>query len=201
VDSPKLDSVVAPGRLCVFDLSEIENMKKKQIMVSYICRRLFKLRKKEKIPPFLLIVEEAHNFAPEKADRRSALAKGPITTIAREGRKFGACLCLISQRPVHLATSALSQCNTNVILRITNPFDIDHVGKTCEGIDRHMLDSITTLRVGEALVVGEAMGSPTFVKIRKRKAEFSSKGKDLELMARTFESAQNKKKEDVEAFL
>ncbi|VVC02299.1 DNA double-strand break repair helicase HerA [uncultured archaeon] len=200
-DCPKLEESVAPGRLTVFDLSEIENARKKQIMVSYLCRRLFKLRKKEKIAPFLLIVEEAHNFAPEKAERKHALAKSPIITIAREGRKFGACLCLISQRPVQLATTALSQCNTNIILRITNPFDIDHVGESCEGIDRAMLDSITTLRVGEALLVGEAVGSPTFVKIRRRKTSFSAKGKDLEVIAKRFEEQNAKKKEDVEAFL
>lgn len=200
-DSPKLEQAVSPGKLTVIDLSEIENAKKKQIMVSYLCRRLFKLRKKDKVPPFLLVVEEAHNFAPEKVDRRYALAKGPIITIAREGRKFGACLCLISQRPVQLATTALSQCNTNIILRITNPFDIKHVGESCEGIDSSMLDSITTLRVGEALVVGEAAGSPIFVKVRKRKAEFSAKGRDLELIARRFEEEKTKRKEDVEAFL
>ena len=200
-DFPKLEDAVAPGKLTVIDLSEIENAKKKQIMVSYICRRLFRLRKKEKIPPFLLVVEEAHNYAPEKAERKHALAKGPIITIAREGRKFGACLCLISQRPVQLATTALAQCNTNIILRITNPFDIDHVGQSCEGIDKAMLDSITTLRVGEALVVGEAIGSPAFVKIRKRKAAFSPKGKDLEVIARRFEEEKSKKREDVEAFL
>ena len=200
-DYPKFESIIAPGRLAVVDLSEIENARKKQIMVAYICRRLFKLRKKEKIAPFALVVEEAHNFAPEKVDKAYALAKPPIIAIAREGRKFGACLCLISQRPVQLATTALSQCNTNVILRITNPFDIKHVGESCEGIDSSMLDSITTLRVGEALVVGEAVGSPIFVKIRRRKSSFSSKGKDLELIAQRFEEDKSKKKEDVEAFL
>ncbi len=86
-------------------------------------------------------------------------------------------------------------------MRITNPFDIDHVGESCEGIDKAMLDSITTLRVGEALVVGEALGSPTFVKIRKRKTVFSAKGKDLEIIAKRFEEQNAKKKEDVEAFL
>ncbi len=200
-DFPKLEDAISPGKLCVLDLSDIENAKKKQILVAHFAKRLFKLRKKEKIPPFLLVVEEAHNYAPEKVEKSRALAKGPITTIAREGRKFGACLCLISQRPVQLATTALAQCNTNIILRITNPFDIDHIGKTCEGIDSAMLASITTLRVGEALVVGEAVGSPIFVKIRKRKAEFSAKGKDLELIAKRFEEDKAKKKQDVEAFL
>ena len=200
-DSPKLEDALAPGMLTVFDLSDIDNARKKQIIVSYLCRRLFKLRKSEKIPPFLLVVEEAHNFAPEKAERKHALAKGPIITIAREGRKFGACLCLISQRPVQLATTALAQCNTNIILRITNTFEIEHVGQSCEGIDKAMLDSITTLRVGEALLVGEAVGSPVFVKVRQRKASYSSKGKDLELLARLYEEEKARKAKDVEAFL
>jgi len=200
-DFPKLELLAEPGKLSVVDLSDIENGKKKQMIVSYLCRRMFKMRKKEKVPPFLLIVEEAHNYAPEKAERRHALAKGPITTIAREGRKFGACLCLISQRPVQLATTALAQCNTNIILRITNPFDIKHIGESCEGIDSSMLDSITTLRVGEALVVGEAVGSPVFVKIRRRKSNFSSRGKDLELIARKYEDEKKRKAKDVEAFL
>ncbi|MCX8194820.1 MAG: ATP-binding protein [Candidatus Micrarchaeota archaeon] len=200
-DFPKLQEAVAPGKLVVFDLSDIENQYRKQIIVSYICRRLFKLRKKGKIPPFLLVVEEAHNFAPEKAERKQALAKQPIITIAREGRKFGACLCLISQRPVHLATSALSQCNTNIILRITNPFDIEHIGESCEGIDSSTQDSITTLRVGEALVIGEAVGSPIFVKVRKLKSQLPQKGVSLQLLAARFEEEAKRKKEDVEAFL
>ncbi|MEM4634196.1 MAG: DUF87 domain-containing protein, partial [Candidatus Anstonellaceae archaeon] len=77
---PKLEQSIAPGRLTVFDLSQIENARKKQILVSYLCKRLFKMRKAEKIPPFLLVVEEAHNFAPEKAEKEAALAKGPIIT-------------------------------------------------------------------------------------------------------------------------
>ncbi|MCX8198112.1 MAG: ATP-binding protein [Candidatus Micrarchaeota archaeon] len=200
-DQPKLEQAVLPGKLVVVDLSSIENAKKKQILVSYICKRLFKLRKAGKVPPFLLVVEEAHNFAPEKMEKESALAKGPIITMAREGRKFGACLCLISQRPVHLSTTALAQCNTNIILRITNPFDIKHVGESCEGIDSGMLDSITTLRVGEALLVGEAVSSPIFVQIRRRKSEFPSRGKDLAQLAKAFEESMERKKQDIEAFL
>ncbi|HIH30770.1 TPA: hypothetical protein HA243_05190, partial [Candidatus Micrarchaeota archaeon] len=60
---------------------------------------------------------------------------------------------------------------------------------------------ITTLRVGEALIVGEAAGSPIFVKVRKKKTSFAAKGRDLELIARKFEEEKKKKKQDVEAFL
>ncbi|GEM_PF-401937 len=111
-DSPKLDLIVKPGHLAVFDLSEIDSLRQKQIIVAYFARKLFRMRKKGKIPPFLLVVEEAHNFAREKAEKHNALAKPVIETLAREGRKFGASLCLISQRPVQLSTTALSQCVT-----------------------------------------------------------------------------------------
>lgn len=200
-DYPKIEDIAKPGHLSVIDFSPIDSQRKKQILVAYLARRLFRMRKKGKIPPFALFVEEAHSFAPEKAAREFAISKGPIETIAREGRKFSACVCLISQRPVHLSTTALSQCNTNIILRVTNPFDIDHIGKSCEGIDQQMLNSITTLRVGEALIVGTALNYPVFASIRDRKSKGKPHSASLEEAALRFESEQKKKKEDVEAFL
>ncbi|MBS3069861.1 ATP-binding protein [Candidatus Micrarchaeota archaeon] len=198
---PKISELVKPANACVLDLSGIDGEKKKQVIVSYVARKLLSLRKKEKIAPFVLMLEEAHNYAPEKMTRRVALAKGAIETIAREGRKFGASLCLISQRPVHLSVTALSQCNTNIILRVTNPNDVKRIGESCEGIDDAMLASITTLRVGEAMLVGEAVGSPVFIKVRKKKSSWIPRGQDLEEIARKFEDAQEKKKTEVEAFL
>ena len=200
-DNPKMEQIAKSGCLAVFDLSSIDSLRAKQIVVAHFARRLFRARKKNKIPPFLLVVEEAHNFAREKADKQSALSKPVIETIAREGRKFGASLCLISQRPVQLSTTALSQCNSNIILRVTNPFDIKHIGESCEGIDAHMLNSITTLRVGEALVVGEAVGSPVFVSVRKRRSRTPPKGDSLEKMAQQFEESQKRKDDEIEAFL
>ncbi|VVB58499.1 DNA double-strand break repair helicase HerA [Candidatus Anstonella stagnisolia] len=198
---PKIGELVKPGCASVVDLSGIDGEKKKQVIVSYVAKKLFSMRKKEKIAPFVLMLEEAHNYAPEKMTRKVALAKGAIETIAREGRKFGASLCLISQRPVHLSVTALSQCNTNIILRVTNPNDIKRIGESCEGIDDAMLSSITTLRVGEALLVGEATGSPVFIKVRQKKSSWIPKGQDLEEIARKFEEAIVKKKTEVEAFL
>lgn len=198
---PSLKDLAQPGKLAVMDLSEIDSMKKKQIIVAYFGRKLFKARKKEKIPPFLLMVEEAHNFAREKARSAEFFAKPVIEMIAREGRKFGAGLCLISQRPVQLSTTALSQCNTHIIMRVTNPYDIDHIGESSEGIDKGMLNAITTLRTGEAMVVGEAVNFPVFIKVRQRKSRKSTKGESIESIARKFEEMKEKKKQDVEAFL
>ena len=126
VENPNLGTIVTPGRAIIFDLNRILGMRDKQIIVNYVATRLFYLRRGGEIPPFLLIVEEAHQFAPE-ASKMFAISKSILETYAREGRKFFANLCLISQRPVRLSTTVLSQCNTHVIFRVTNPYDLDHI--------------------------------------------------------------------------
>lgn len=198
---PTTRVLAKPGMLSVIDLSGIDDMRRKQIIVAHFARKLFKARKEDRIPPFLLMVEESHNFAKEKVKEGEYLAKPVIETIAREGRKFGASLCLISQRPVKLSTTALSQCNTHIIMRVTNPYDIKHIGESCEGIDASMERSITTLRTGEALIVGEAINFPIFVKVRKRKSKKSDVGESIDVLARRFEEMMRKNEEDVEAFL
>ena len=200
-ETPSLINDVKPGEVLILDFSSIDNLRKKQILVSLVARRLFKLRKKEKIPPFLLLIEEAHNFAREKAEAHEAISRSIIETIAREGRKFGASLCLISQRPVNLSTTALSQCSTHIILRITNPNDLDHIQMSAEGIDSRVAKSITSLRVGEAIFVGEAVNYPIFVNIRQRRSTKRERGLPLHEQALLFEETRKKREEQVEAFL
>ncbi len=167
---PDLQRVVRPGKLTLIDLSDFISLKKKQIVVAHIANELLTMRRRQRIPPFLLVLEEAHQFCPESR-QELALPRARLETIAREGRKFYALLCLVSQRPVKLSTTILSQCSNQAIFRTTNPYDLDHIGKSSEGIDRASLDAITTLEVGEALFVGEAVSHPTFVKIRRRMFE------------------------------
>ncbi|MBN1940919.1 MAG: ATP-binding protein, partial [Candidatus Diapherotrites archaeon] len=164
-------------------------------------RRLFYDRRSKTIPPFLLVLEEAHQLVPEKASEENALSRSIIRTIAREGRKFGASLCLVSQRPVQLDTTALSQCNTHIILRITNPYDLKHIGESSEGLDSRATDMITSLRVGEALIVGEATHYPLFFKVRLRKSAESRHEQTLEQSAIDFESASETSDSEAKEFL
>ncbi|MHA2377980.1 MAG: ATP-binding protein [Candidatus Thorarchaeota archaeon] len=175
---PDIASTVKPGKLTLIDLSDFISLKKKQIIVSHLVNELLRLRRRGTIPPFLLVLEEAHQFCPESR-HELALPKSRIETIAREGRKFFALLCLVSQRPVKLSTTVLSQCSNQAILRATNPYDLEHIGRSSEGIDRESLDTISTLEVGEALFVGETVSVPTFVKIRKRHFEPTGVIQDL----------------------
>ncbi len=194
-------NLVKPGQLTVLDLSDLIKSKKRGMITSYIAERLFNARRKEKVPPFVLFVEEAHNFAKEGVEKEENIPKGIIETISREGRKFGASICLVSQRPMKLSTTALSQCNTQLIMRITNPNDLDHITKTSEGIDEKSRDSITTLRVGESLLLGEAVNHPVFLNIRKRYSEEAELGENLEEQAKKYEEEINKRSKDAEAFM
>jgi hypothetical protein len=185
-ENPKLDEALTPGKAIIIDLSDTVNLRRKQIIVTYLATRLFSLRRREEVPPFALILEEAHQFCPE-GSRSHAPSRGIIETIAREGRKFFASLVLISQRPVRLSTTVLSQCNTHVIMRVTNPYDLDHIGESSEGIDRSALDTISSLRAGEALIVGSATNFPVFVHVRERKSNEPKLSRSLEDVAKTFD--------------
>ena len=177
-ENPMMKNVVKQGELSIFNLQNEVSIRKKQIIVDYICNQLFYLRRKNEIPPFLLIVEEAHQFCPEAAHSK-ALSKYIIETIAREGRKFMACLCLISQRPKKLSTTALSQTNTKLILNIKNPYDLKHLMDSSETITKDYTDMISSLGVGEMLLMGNAVNYPIFVDIRERK--FKSEAENISL--------------------
>ncbi len=166
-ENPLMKNLLNPGELTIFSFQNEINIRKKQIILDYICNRLFYLRRLNKIPPFLLIIEEAHQFSPEAAQSK-AISKSIIETIAREGRKFMACLCLISQRPKKLSTTALSQCNSKLVLSIKNPNDLKHLMDSSEAITKEHADMISTLGVGEVLLMGNAVNHPIFIEVRER---------------------------------
>ncbi|MFX1374911.1 MAG: helicase HerA domain-containing protein [Promethearchaeota archaeon] len=104
---------------------------------------------------------------PEAAHSK-AISKPIIEMIAREGRKFMSCLCLISQRPKRLSTTALSQCNSKMVLNIKNPYDLKHLMDSSEAITKEYANMISSLGVGEMLLMGTAVNYPVFIDIRER---------------------------------
>lgn len=200
-DNPSLQKLAKAGYLSIIDISDMTSLKGKQIVVAYLAQKLFNARRAGAIPPFVFVVEEAHNFAPEGVHREGAISRNIIEKIAREGRKFHACLALISQRPINLSTTALSQCNSHFILRVTNPYDLDHIGKSSEGLTADVLKTISSLRVGEALLVGEAVNFPLFLKVRERKSKKTERGKPLEAACLDFSDGSEKREKDARAFM
>jgi DNA helicase HerA-like ATPase len=177
-ENPILERIIKKQEITIFNFQKEISIRKKQIIVDYICNRLFALRRMNNIPPFLLIVEEAHQFCPEAAHSK-AISKPILEMLAREGRKFMACLCLISQRPKKLSTTALSQCNSKMILNIKNPYDLKHLMDSSEALSKEYSNMISSLGVGEMLLMGSAVNYPIFISIRERK--FKARAEELTL--------------------
>jgi len=107
--------------------------------------------------PLLVALEEAHTYLPNDGKGRAATA---ARRIAKEGRKYGVGLMLVSQRPSEIDNTILSQCGTMIAMRLTNEKDRSQI-KTCASDNLEGLFSmLSILRTGEALVVGEAVGLP-----------------------------------------
>ena len=120
--------------------------------------------------PFVLILEEAHNYLkPIRSDESFGLrlSRETFERIAKEGRKFGLSLIIASQRPADVSPTILSQCANFLIHRIQNPDDIDYFKKILPAASRDLLDQLPILAPGDGLLLGSAVNIPARVKIRK----------------------------------
>ncbi|MEK6978137.1 MAG: ATP-binding protein [Candidatus Hydrothermarchaeota archaeon] len=140
-----------------------------ELVVARLANEIFEGRKKGRVPPLLFLIEEAHNFAPERSFGTTASSR-VIRAIASEGRKFGMGLCVVSQRPARVDKSVLSQCNTQIILKVTNPNDLRAISQSIEGFTEDLEDEIKQLQPGVALVVGDVVVQPIFVDVRTKKS-------------------------------
>ncbi len=116
--------------------------------------------------PWVLVLEEAHNYArPPRADeeRGQTLSRLAFERIAKEGRKFGLSLIIASQRPSEVSQTIISQCANFISHRLQNPDDIDHFRHIIPIQARQLLDQVTILASGEAIVFGSAFHVPTRV--------------------------------------
>ena len=108
--------------------------------------------------PVLLVCEEAHRYIPQDAHTP---ARRVLERIAKEGRKYGVGLGLVSQRPSDLAEGVLSQCGTIVSMRLNNERDQAFVRAAVPEGGRGLIDAVPALRNREAVVVGEGIAVPT----------------------------------------
>lgn len=117
--------------------------------------------------PILLICEEAHAYIPRVAESQFAGSRKSMERIAKEGRKYGVGLCVVSQRPHEVSETVLAQCGTFICLRITNPDDQDYVRSLVPESEGDLVRVLAGLGRGEALVLGEAVPLPTRVQFDK----------------------------------
>ena len=156
--------VISRSGIKILDLGGLDIIDQ-QALVSVILDSIFNLAIKRQAPPMFIIIEEAHNFAPSKGD---ALSLPSIMRIAREGRKFGVGLCIISQRPARIHPDILSQCSTHFIKRIINPNDLKYVRDVVEHLSIEELSEVKLLNDDEVLITGLAVPVPILAKVRKR---------------------------------
>lgn len=117
--------------------------------------------------PITLICEEAHAYIPREKGGQFEGAKKMMERIAKEGRKYGVSIGVVSQRPTELSETMLAQCGSFICLRITNPDDQEYVRGLVPEAEGDLTDILTSLGRGEALVLGEAAPIPTRVQIYK----------------------------------
>lgn len=116
--------------------------------------------------PVALVCEEAHRYVPDRGEAEYAAAQAAIRRIAREGRKYGLGLMLVSQRPADVESTVISQCGTWLVLRLTNSADQAHVGRFLPDGLSGMTRALPALAQQEALFVGEGASLPARVRIR-----------------------------------
>jgi uncharacterized protein len=146
--------------ITILDLSGVPS-EVLNVVVSVICRLTFDFSVwSEKQIPITIVCEEAHRYAPRDKDAGFEPVKRALSRIAKEGRKYGVSLCVVSQRPSDLAPSLLSECNTLFALRMTSQEDQDIVRGALPEASHGLMKFLPALRNGEAIVVGEGVSMP-----------------------------------------
>jgi DNA helicase HerA-like ATPase len=132
------------------------------VVVSLLSRMSFDFALwSEQKAPVLLVCEEAHRYAPADPHAGFEPTKRALSRIAKEGRKYGVSLCLISQRPSELATTVLSQCSTIFALRMTSQKDQEFLAAALPESSQGLMSELPSLRNGQAIAVGEGVPLPT----------------------------------------
>jgi DNA helicase HerA-like ATPase len=173
------DQLIRPKRASILYLGGYDHLTQSTI-VAIVLKELFQHRASmsNAIPPFLAVVEEAHNFIPSHSEGQSDTPSvDVIRKIITEGRKFGTGLMLVSQRPSRLDETALSQCNTFIIFRLVNPRDQSFVEKVMENLSKDDSRLLPGFGPGQGIVSGQAVRFPLLVQVdHDRELETSAIG-------------------------
>ncbi len=174
-----IEKIIKPYHSSIIDLSGLGN-RSTDYIVSRLLKDVFEAVATDAFAyPVFVVVEEAHTFVPPEFPTYSA---NIIRRIAQEGRKFGVFLLLISQRPGRIHPDSLSQCNSQIVLKITNPRDQNAIAQSSERLSEDLISDLPGLNVGEAVVVGDITRTPVMIKVRPRNTREG--GADIDVVAR-----------------
>ena len=148
--------------ITILDISSVPS-EVVNVVVSLLCRLIFDFAlwsEREKSVPILLVCDEAHRYVPNDSSLGFEPTRRAIARIAKEGRKYGVSLCLVTQRPSEISEAILSQCSTVFAMRMTNDKDQNLVRRTLPETAAGLLSTLPTLRQQEAIAVGEGVPHP-----------------------------------------
>ena len=150
-----------------------------------VARTLFTMKiwqtvEERQASPVLLVCEEAHRYVPNSGEAQYEAAQSAIKRVAKEGRKYGIGLFLVSQRPSEVEATVLSQCNSWIVLRITNEADRVHVRGVLPDSMAGLTKMLSGLRRQEAIFVGQAAMLPSRIMIRDLQDEQLPKSSDID---------------------
>ena len=144
-----------------------------KVVVSLLCRMTFDFALwSEGQVPVTLVCEEAHRYVPQNASLGFEPCRRAIAKIAKEGRKYGASLCIVTQRPAEIDPTILSQCNTVFALRMSNDHDQAIVASAISDNGSGMLEFLPTLGQREAIAFGDGVSLPVRIRFDELAAEF-----------------------------
>lgn len=170
----QLTTLLAPGEgkhgIKVVDFSEVPS-DVLPVVTGVFARLLYDVQfwmQPEKRTPFVFVCDEAHLYLPirEDADAVEKQALYSFERIAKEGRKYGVSLLVVSQRPSDVSRTILSQCNNFLVLRLTNDQDQNVVRRLMPDSLAGVLDGLPLLDTGEALLLGDAILLPARIKLK-----------------------------------
>lgn len=174
-----LERLLRPMSLTTVDLSGVDR-RIADFVVTKVVSDLWKQATRDGLQrPVFLVLEEAHNFVPAGQD--DGRAGSWLRRIAAEGRKFGIFLVLVTQRPYRVHQDTLSQCGSQIIMRLTNPEDQSAIRKASESMSEGLLADLPGLNQGEAVVLGPLVRVPVMVRVRARRSDEG--GADIDLGA------------------
>ena len=162
-----IDNDGKKAQIININLEDVDDIYAK-VFVKIFSRIIFDFAKgsaKRASMPFHLFLEEAHRYI-QKDNDTFLLGYNIFDRIAKEGRKYGVMLDIISQRPVEISDTVIAQCNNFLIFKMTHPLDIKYIGEMLPNISQDILDKQKVLQPGTCVCFGGAFKIPMIVKMQ-----------------------------------
>lgn len=170
-----VDNLLGQNQIVDVDISTLDDASA-EVVTKVLAKLLLdylKRRKSKADMPINFLIEEAHRFVRNETSY-GAVGYNIFERIAKEGRKYGMLLGISSQRPSELSKTVVSQCSNFIIHRVQNPDDLQYISKMVPYINQNMIDRLTYLQTGHALVFGSAINLPTLTKFAQAEPKTDS---------------------------